>query len=1459
MLPLAEPNPTIDVIRITNPLNPNEHVTHQLAWNHTMTVGDLLKAYELEGEWVVGLNGAVVEKDNYDLTRFSIDDSVVLYPVPEGGGGGKNILRIVALVALTVVTAGVGTAMAAAGYSAFAVGMSQAGIMIAGSMLINALLPPPKPSFNANGNGLDDSPSYGIDGAKNTSAEGLPVPIVYGTYRVGGNIINTHVENVDNTQFLYMLLNLGEGPVESIGDIMINDQPIDNFKDATIYRALGNDVQEPPEWFDDTVRPYQVGQKMTTDWILYDTQDEVDKLRVDVVFPQGIFRVRDDGSYVGRTIDLELQYRRVGDVDWTPLGARSEIIGYEHWCVYDSGNEYQNDLGEGGILNPNAPYIDPQYIIDHGLGSKYDGRPILQSIGPNPVCDDCGDLYETIGYYDYRPIYSDVSRVSTKSRSAVRRSFVSGRLPEGMYQVRARRIDEESTSARIADSCTLSDINEIVIDDVSYRHTALLGLRIKLSDQLNSLPKVTSLMNGRIVPIYDLQGNYVADIFSRNPAWITLDALTHTRYGGAIALERIDLGKWAEWARYCDEFGLTFDGTLDTQSNLWDALQPVFRAGHGQIVNIGTKYSITVERADDPVMMFSVANIVEGSFSNSWLPMNDRANAIELSYFEKEDNYRRHTVKVYDKSRDPNEPERVSNITMIGVTDAERATKEALFHLNLNRYIQQSVQFEAPIEAIACTVGDLIYVQHDMPQWGFAGKLKNNNTTAILNLDREITMESGKDYIFLAQFDAIQRTIGSVVGIAADTLTLSGFDIATPVKRIKVAGKDMRVLSYFNGGVVVESTAGINIGDTYTLWDIDVIEERQVVTEEGTHTQITLQSPLSEAPASYTNFMFGENGKVKKPFRITSIGGTHEYTRTIGAVEYNESVYDLTLDEAVQTPVYSSLNAAPDHVTITEVTEELFLVGSAIRTRVTIHYSSDYDTYKTARVYVSSDGGEFASEGIGRDSFSFEADDGAELLIRVVAIDMAGSEAPFSSAPEIAHTVVGKAAPPSNVTGLSIARTTGGLSLSWDAVSDLDLSGYQIRMGASWDSASIVTSKIQGTTMFVPITEPGDYIYHIRSIDTSGNFSEGTASTSIDIARPGHPEGFDCIQNGDLINFRWGEPNSVGILAYEIREGESWETAIPVRKVSGDATQIPADITGERTFWAKTVDEIGLYSVLSVFSVTTVASPPDRNVIFTRDFEALNYPGVLYNLYQTGSDLILSDSKQYGEYIAEVDLGDQFRARNLLSYVVRSSVNNNLTWADATFAWADPEANQQWVPDGDLNSIDATPYISRFVGLGLDYVDGFSLNNTLDGINGTLPSLSANLTYQDGRFADGLFVGDTTQAAWGISVPQEFKVHFWVNIQNAVDDCLYIKMTSVGGNLMTVTYSQLTNEFVLTDNLAQEVRVPFTIAVNDRLLIAIVQTATERKLMIGNGDGTQSFSTESYTPVGSFDNVQLHQ
>lgn len=117
-------------------------------------------------------------------------DEIRIAPIIEGSkrGGILNIILGIVLIVVGVYTANVGLIV-------------NGGIMVVGGV-VQMLAPQPK------GLGAKDDPnnqpSYSMNGAVNTQAQGNPVPLPYGRLIVGSALISggIYAEDIANTQFI---------------------------------------------------------------------------------------------------------------------------------------------------------------------------------------------------------------------------------------------------------------------------------------------------------------------------------------------------------------------------------------------------------------------------------------------------------------------------------------------------------------------------------------------------------------------------------------------------------------------------------------------------------------------------------------------------------------------------------------------------------------------------------------------------------------------------------------------------------------------------------------------------------------------------------------------------------------------------------------------------------------------------------------------------------------------------------------------------------------------------------------------------------------------------------------------------------------------------------------------------------------------------------------------------------
>jgi predicted phage tail protein len=1147
----------IKFLDIKNPFEPHNHEDSLIEWRDGMTVAAALSGRLDPDSSIICLNGGVVSADSWDSTIIPEGSCLALSQLPEGGGSGKDILRLVLTVA--IIATGqwyLGTTLTAGSASFYA---ASAALVVGTTLLVNALVPPTL----ASNDDMSDSPTYGIDGAKNTSREGVKVPVCYGAFRMAGNIISMHVRNTGDTQYLYMLLNAGEGPVAAITDIQVNDQPIANFQAVETDIRLGSKTQEPIEWFEANTASVSRGVTIGTGWSTYTGLNVIDRFRLDFVSPTGIWRVDDKGRRKTVTVTLEAQYRKVGTSDWTTLVPGTEPAGYSNNYVYYGFNNYNPS---GDILGSNPEIVSP-------------------ALTPGDTVVD-GVIYrsgEPVGYLQRDGQYGGSLSITLDKTSPYRWSVYSPTLSEGAYEVRVRRTNAETETDKQRDKVVWSDYTEIVNDKVAYRNTALVGLKIKLTDQLSSLPNVTYLNQGRVIKYWT--GTGWKDGPSNNPAWVVFDMLTNTRYGAAIEANRIDIERWKEWGDYCDSAGLTFDGVLDASQSLWDAMQYVFRAGHARMLRIGTKYAVAIEQPTAPTMMFAVGNIIKGSFNQSWSGIENRANEVEVNYFDKEDNYKQHTIKVYDSTASPNAKQTTANFTLYGITDAQRATKEGIFQLKLNKYVQSTCSFEAPIEAIACTVGDTILVQHDQPAWSYGGRLESGSTTTSIKLDRPVTLVAGPTYKLLVHFSALARLTGTVSAVSGNVVTLSGYAGQTNIHRLIVAGVDYQVSGFHAGGVLLDTTPSFSAGVSYTAYETDAIETRDVTTGAGTHSIVTVSPGFPVVPAEFSNFMLGENAQVTKAWRINAIDmGSSDMTRKIDCFEYAPEVYDWT---GSYTQPDGSYSLVVPHVTNVALTELTVPTGTAITTELQASWSPpvDYADYDGVDIYRSVDAQPYEFLTTVRaplSSYTFSGEAGQTIVLRVVTRTRDGRFAPQSSAPTTTRVISGDTVAPAVPTAVTLEVGQIGLDIGFARPLDLDYIGAEVWRNTVNNSATaslvFTTDSTQSVFSDLGADNPAlSYYYWVRSVDASNNKSAFVATI------PAFASPTGILVTALLTN------ESVSLSATNDGTVTSFATATGAFKVyegSIDVTSLATFSEVAESNCSGTINSSGVYSVTSMSATT---------------------------------------------------------------------------------------------------------------------------------------------------------------------------------------------------------------------------------------------------------------------------------
>lgn len=266
--------------------------------------------------WEVRINGVVVPHEVMDRVRPKGGTVIEVRGVVK-----KTALMIVALVALTVFTMGVGTAIVAAGYGAAVAGMAQAAIYAAGSLLINKVLgpKPPKPSAS------DAGAVYSLGAARNQPRPYQPLPLL-----LGGPLLiapdvasNPYSWYEADDQYLAMTLAAGinVGRVEALynGDALLS-----SFEGVTVWHNgfTGMPNEAIPLYSNaDTINggALEAEKGQASPWVQRTSSLNTIRLKVDVDFM--LFDTTSKGKPKDNQETIEVQYRAVGVTNWSIFGS----------------------------------------------------------------------------------------------------------------------------------------------------------------------------------------------------------------------------------------------------------------------------------------------------------------------------------------------------------------------------------------------------------------------------------------------------------------------------------------------------------------------------------------------------------------------------------------------------------------------------------------------------------------------------------------------------------------------------------------------------------------------------------------------------------------------------------------------------------------------------------------------------------------------------------------------------------------------------------------------------------------------------------------------------------------------------------------------------------------------------------------------------------------------------------
>lgn len=1130
---------------------------------HGSALFKYLPAFCLGQEYHVAVNGKIQEDLDYIVQS---GDNIHYLPIVKGGDDNK-VLRMVLMVVLIIVAnvygAQLGEAMGLTGAIASAVGTAV--IMVAGSLLINAILPPTMPDANIS-DPSKESNNYSWTGTSTNRNLNVPIPVLYGTFALGGTVINNKFYYQDSDDWVGTQLALCHGEIEEIAPegITINDADYSSFIDDDsvvdgFYKvAPGTFGQAIMTGFEDTsFNNIAVADVLLANvpYIFTTQSNNIDLFKLHIIADRGVFSMSREGTLSENTVTFNVEYRKVGDTPWIPLSVKNSgyVLEYEHKFPAPHVHTIWSDdivsFSIGNDLTTGLP-----------INSEWNGNTRKVSANPEEFTTSL-----TITDKTRNSIKKFYEPVDSNNNSLV--------LPQGQYEIRVTRLtpDDEEGDNYNSTQIGVRFIEEINTTDVNYGGLAMIGFNLKATQQISGARpnyKVTATRK----PLF-LNGEYRD---CTNPAWICYDILTNQNYGMKVDTTAINTAEFEEWASFCEageeqsstaiskttldpyeifygklkvdqvdlpdtnqylsldtinyatsyinivnegrtltianlnhldflrygaenfyrlgfseeltdvtsleyyiEFWdgsyintpkLSYNGVLDTLTDVWSTLQDIATVGRGQIILQGTKYSVIYDTKKEVTGLYNASNSTNHVVN--YISQEDIATEVEVAFSDKNLGYEMNQVVIQDVSAyEAGAKAKISSQTVKGITSEEEALTHGRYLLAASKALRRILTFDADIEAITQTVGELVAVQTDVSQYGIGGIIldKVGNT---LTLDTQIDILHGTNYT------------------------------------LKIKNKDTDAITDYP--VTIDETV---IG----TYEVTVVNA----------TNINIEDRYSFGVVNSDSFLG----------TITEISRDGELTRTMTVMEYNESVLDFNYDNDLvrhTQPVPKVKNSISNFV----IDDRLIkLANGTITTAVNMTWDSVIPS--SYNVYIANEGDtignfkNYVGSGVFGSSFEFTS----SIIVSGNTYDFYIEDASdVGIVTKTTYKVLGFTAPPPDVDLFTIkGLPTESKVLSFDITINkpFDLAGYIIKYhfgkNSNWNTGTQLHQGILGASPFSTdvLNMEGEYTVMIKAIDTSNNESVnasliyynqfGNIVDNLIYEKDFHGEGFPGIITGGSI------------------------------------------------------------------------------------------------------------------------------------------------------------------------------------------------------------------------------------------------------------------------------------------------------------------------------------------------------
>lgn len=385
------------------------------------------------------------------------------------------------------------------------------------------------------------------------------------------------------------------------------------------------------------------------------------------------------------------------------------------------------------LLAPDSPDFEPpvSFVISQTTDINYIGIDIANPRGVGQVNNNGDTISHSVQInIEYRNLDGggwntwDSPTISNATQSAQVTSY-KFEVPLGKYEVKIQRLSSMGTNRQF-DQCNWMTLRGYAPSTHTYGNCTLIAVVMRATNALNSnTARKFSVVSTSYLQAWNPVDGWVAESPSNSIAWAAADIIRNQDYGRGLGTSRINIENLYRLSQVWASRGDTFNGVFDTTSQLWEALRVVLMCGRATpMYYAGVIDFIRDEPQSVVTSQFTPAQMVKGSFNITYnFHDHETPDHVIIEYID--------PISFKPKEVECSFPESLkrnpTSVTLKGCTSRDQAYREGMSMIASNRDRRRTIEFTTLNSGLIPNYNGLVRVMHDVPQWGYGGRVLSFN------------------------------------------------------------------------------------------------------------------------------------------------------------------------------------------------------------------------------------------------------------------------------------------------------------------------------------------------------------------------------------------------------------------------------------------------------------------------------------------------------------------------------------------------------------------------------------------------------------------------------------------------------------------------------------------------------------------------------------------------------------